>query len=43
MLRSVGNAPCYVKNNTLHRDLQMKTVDEQIKTLASQQTQRLET
>lgn len=41
MLRSIVNAPWYIRNNHLHRDLKMEYVREVIKHYAEKHVQRL--
>ena len=41
MLRVITNAPWYVRNHTLHRDLGIKTVKEEIRELSTRYQKRL--
>lgn len=42
VLRSVVNAPWYIRNSDLHRDLKMETVNEEISKCAVKHNQRLQ-
>lgn len=42
VLRGIVNAPWYIRNNDLHRDLQLNLVSDEIKKIANKHNQRLE-
>ena len=41
VLRCIVDAPYYIRNDNLHRDLKMETVDDEIKKIATKHAQKL--